>query len=221
MNNKVKFSKTTSTKQNRILIAISILLILSLFISHLAMVPKKDQSIETLSKLGSRGDEVKTIQTKLIRWGYMKGKADGIFGAITLEGVKYFQRKNGLVVDGIVGPATLKALGMFSSNSSSSSTADINLLARLISAEARGEPYTGQVAVGAVVLNRMEHPGFPDTMSGVIYQKGAFSCLNDGQWNKPVVESAYRAAKEALNGADPSYGATYYYNPKTATNKWI
>ena len=115
-------------------------------------------------------------------------------------------------------------MGITSSSSSSNSTtnsSDVNLLARLISAEARGEPYTGQVAVGAVVLNRIDHPSFPNTLAGVIYQKGAFSCLDDGQWNKPVADSAYKAARDALNGWDPSGGAIYYFNPSTATSKWI
>ena len=102
-----------------------------------------------------------------------------------------------------------------------SSTGDVALLARLISAEARGEVYEGQVAVGAVVMNRIAHPAFPNSLAGVIYQKGAFSCLDDGQFNEPVAESAYRAAQEALNGYDPSYGAIYYFNPATATSRWI
>lgn len=155
---------------------------------------------------------------------------DGIYGKQTKEAVIRFQKKNGLTPDGIAGPATLKAMGIFSSGGSGGSSggggggytqSDYNLLARLISAESRGESYTGQVAVGAVVLNRVQHPSFPDTISGVIYQKGAFSCLYDGQFDQPVAESSYRAAQDALNGWDPSGGAIYYYNPKTATNKWI
>ena len=101
------------------------------------------------------------------------------------------------------------------------SSNDFELLARIISAESRGEPYLGQVAVGAVVLNRIEHPSFPDTLSGVVYQKGAFSCLQDGQFYEPIADSCYSAARDALNGLDPSSGAIYYYNPKTSTNKWI
>lgn len=178
--------------------------------------------VSALSKMGSRGAEVRQIQTRLINWGYMSGKVDGIYGTKTREGVKYFQRKNGLAVDGIAGKKTLAALGINSSSGNGGySTADYNLLARIISAEARGEPYSGQVAVGAVVLNRIEHPSFPDTLSGVVYQKGAFSCLDDGQFNVAVADSAYRAAEDALNGVDPSGGAIYYYNPKTATSKWI
>lgn len=175
----------------------------------------------SLSKMGSRGAEVRQIQTRLITWGYMSGKVDGIYGVKTREGVKYFQRKNGLTVDGIAGKKTLSALGITSSGGSNTSDADYNLLARIISAEARGETYSGQVAVGAVVLNRIEHPSFPDTLSGVVYQKGAFSCLDDGQFNVAVADSAYRAARDALNGVDPSGGAIYYYNPVTATSKWI
>lgn len=182
------------------------------------------RTADVLSKEGSRGSEVRQIQTKLKNWGYYAGNVDGIFGKQTKEAVLWFQRKNGLTADGIAGSATLKAMGIFSTANSGGgrySQADYNLLARLISAEARGESYTGQVAVGAVVLNRVEHPSFPDTISGVVYQRGAFSCLNDGQFNQPVAESSYRAAQDALNGWDPSGGAIYYYNPRTATNQWI
>ncbi len=185
-------------------------------------------TVDALSKMGSRGEEVRTIQTKLIRWGYLNDKVDGIYGPKTRDAVIWFQKKNGLTVDGIAGPATLKAMGIFSSsgNSSSSSSgkysqSDVNLLARIISAESRGEPYTGQVAVGAVVLNRVAHPSFPDTISGVIYQKGAFTALTDGQFDQPVAESCYKAARDAMNGWDPSGGAIYYYNPQTATSQWI
>ena len=177
-----------------------------------------------LSKYGSRGSEVREIQTRLKKWGYYSGSTDGVYGTQTKNAVIKFQKKYGLVADGIAGNKTLAKMGISSSSSSSSSgtsSSQVNLLARLISAEARGEPYVGQVAVGAVVLNRIDHPSFPDSMSGVIYQKGAFSCLDDGQWNKPVADSAYKAARDALNGWDPSGGAIYYYNPKTAKSGWI
>ena len=132
-----------------------------------------------------------------------------------------FQRKNGLKVDGIVGPQTLAAIGISSTPAVSSSNNDINLLAKIISAEARGEPYNGQVAVGAVIMNRIKHPSFPNTLSGVIYQPGAFTAIVDGQIHAPIVDSAYRAARDALNGVDPTRGAIYYYNPATAVNQWI
>jgi N-acetylmuramoyl-L-alanine amidase len=171
-------------------------------------------------KKGSTGSVVTEIQTKLKAWGYYSGSVDGIYGSATETAVKYFQRKNSLTVDGIAGPATLKALGITVSSTSSNS-GDVALLARLISAEARGEPYAGQVAVGAVVLNRVKHPSFPNTISGVIYQSGAFTCMVDGQFNQPIADSAYRAAREALSGSDPSGGAIYYFNPSTATSSWI
>ena len=170
---------------------------------------------------GSSGSAVSQIQTKLKNWGYYSGKVDGIYGSATEKAVKYFQQKNGLTVDGKCGPQTLKALGINAGTASQSTSGDVALLARLISAEARGEPYNGQVAVGAVVLNRVKHPSVPNTISGVIYQSGAFSCLADGQFNQPVADSAYQAARDALNGVDPSGGAIYYFNPATATNKWI
>lgn len=188
-------------------------------------------SLETLSKEGSRGDEVRKIQQKLKQWGYFDGAVDGIFGPKTKEAVKYFQRKNGLTVDGIAGPATLAAMGISSGSSGSGGgggggSASVNnndyyLLARIISAEARGEPYEGQVAVGACVLNRVEHPSFPDTVAGVVYQPGAFTAITDGQINEPISESAYRAAREALNGSDPSGGAIYYFNPDKTSNAWM
>ena len=185
----------------------------------------ENESVETLSKYGSRGEEVRQIQTKLKRWGYYKGNVDGIYGSQTLEAVRYFQRKNGLSVDGIAGPATLKAMGIYSSGSSSSgsssNSSNVNLLARLIYGEARGEPYTGQVAVGAVVMNRVKSSSFPNTLSGVIYQSGAFDAVKDGQINLSPNSTAKKAAQDAINGWDPSYGAIYYFKPSTATNKWI
>ncbi len=172
---------------------------------------------------GASGETVKKIQKRLSDWGYYSGAVDGIYGSGTETAVKKFQKKNGLTPDGVAGPATLAAIGLPSGSGGSSGggSSDVNLLARLISAEARGEPYSGQVAVGAVVLNRIEHPSFPNTLSGVIYQRGAFSCLDDGQFDQPVAESAYRAARDALNGWDPSGGAIYYFNPATATSSWI
>ena len=176
-----------------------------------------------LSKIGSRSDEVKKIQTALRDKGYFTSNIDGIFGTLTKNAVIAFQKDNGLTPDGIAGEKTLKALGITNGDSSFSGydSNDYELLARTISAEARGESYLGQVAVGAVILYRIEHPSFPDTLSGVIYQKGAFSCLLDGQFYEPIADSAYSAARDAINGLDPSGGAIYYYNPATATNKWI
>ncbi len=185
----------------------------------------KPNEVEALSKYGSRGSEVTQIQTKLKRWGYYNGNIDGIYGSQTLEAVKYFQRKNGLKVDGIAGEQTLKAMGIMtsSSNSTGSTTnsSDLNLLSRLIYGEARGESYTGQVAVGAVVLNRVKSSSFPNTIPGVIYQSGAFDVVSDGQINLTPNSTAKKAAQDALNGWDPTYGAIYYFNPSTATNKWI
>ena len=174
---------------------------------------------DALSKKGSRGEEVKLIQQKLSRWGYYSGKVDGVYGNKTVDAVKLFQRKKGLTADGIAGSATLSKLGISSSSSPDSKT--LELLARAINGEARGEPYSGQVAVGAVILNRVDHPSFPGTVAGVIYQPGAFTAVSDGQINAAMEESCYRAARDALNGWDPVGGAIYYYNPKTATNKWI
>ena len=177
-----------------------------------------------LSKYGSRGSEVTQIKTKLKRWGYYKGSIDGIYGSQTLSAVKLFQKKNGLVVDGIAGTKTLNAMGIYNSSNSSTSSSNstnLNLLSRLVYGEARGEPYAGQVAVAAVVLNRVKSSSFPNTVAGVIYQSGAFDVVSDGQINLTPNETAKKAAQDALNGWDPSYGALYYFNPNTATNKWI
>lgn len=180
-------------------------------------------SAAALSKYGSTGEEVTSVQTKLKELGYYKGDIDGIFGSGTKDAVTRFQKAKGLDADGIVGSKTLKALGLEAAAGTSGTytESEISLLARIISAESRGEPYEGQVAVGAVILNRIAHPSFPNTLSGVIYQPGAFSCLTDGQVNQPVSESAKKAAQDAINGWDPSGGAIYYFNPAKSTNKWI
>jgi len=212
-----------SKYRKKIILTLSVLLTLNFFAFALSQQASAD-----LYKRGSSGATVREIQTRLKNWGYYSGNVDGIYGSQTEKAVRYFQSKNGLSVDGQVGDLTLAALGMQPSGNSSGgstgssgSSGDLNLLARLISAEARGEPYEGQVAVGAVVLNRVEHPSFPNSISGVIYQPDAFTCLYDGQFNEPVAESAHRAARDAMNGWDPSYGAIYYFNPVTATSKWI
>ena len=183
------------------------------------------EEVPALVRLGSTGAEVKTVQQKLKNWGYYSGKVDGIYGSATKTAVERFQRKNGLTADGIAGPKTLAAMGISGGStggaSSGYSNSDTYLLARLIYGEARGESYTGQVAVGAVVLNRVKSASFPNTVSGVIYQKGAFTAVSDGQINLTPNDTAVKAAKDALNGWDPSYGSLYYYNPATSTSKWI
>lgn len=177
---------------------------------------------ETLSKIGSRGNEVRQIQQRLKDEGYYKGSVDGIYGTQTKQAVLLYQQRNGLNADGVAGTLTLTSLGIVSSGGNGVySDSDFNLLANIISAEARGESFEGQVAVGAVVLNRVEHPSFPDSIAGVVYQPGAFTAVTDGQIDEPVAESARKAAREALAGADPSGGAIYYFNPDKTSNKWM
>ena len=212
-------------RSKRLCLALAVLLSVSMVLVALA------PAVEAASyKKGSSGAVVTQIQTKLKSWGYYTGSVDGVYGSGTERAVRAFQQKNGLMVDGKAGTQTLAAMGLSagsggntgnSGGSGGASSSQVDLLARLISAEARGEPYSGQVAVGAVVLNRIKHPSFPNTLSGVIYQSGAFTCISDGQFNQPVAESAYRAARDALNGVDPSGGAIYYFNPSTATSSWI
>lgn len=175
------------------------------------------------SRIGSTGQEVTNIQSRLKNWGYYTGSVDGVYGQKTADAVKAFQRKNGLTADGIAGPATLAKIGLptGSSGGNSSNSRDIQLLAQAINGEARGESYTGQVAVAAVILNRVRHPSFPNTIAGVIYQPGAFTAVSDGQINLTPSSSCYNAARDAVNGWDPTGGAIYYYNPQTATNQWI
>ena len=206
-----------SIKHKKIILAVALIFAVNLLI--IAIAQSADAA---LYKNGSTGATVKEIQSRLKSWGYYAGSVDGIYGNKTEAAVRYFQRTNGLTVDGLAGDKTLAAMGIFEKSASSSkSDGDVYLLARLISAEARGEPYIGQVAVGAVVMNRIDHPSFPNSLSGVIYQSGAFSCLYDGQFDQPISDSAYRAAREALAGSDPTGGAIYYFNPATATSRWI
>ncbi|MDF2530953.1 MAG: spore cortex-lytic enzyme [Clostridia bacterium] len=178
-------------------------------------------------KYGSKGTAVKTVQTKLKSWGYYKGSVDGVFGWKTRSAVIAFQKKNGLKADGIVGAATSKALGIpykaatTASRGTVSRSNEVYTLAQAINGEARGEPYIGQVAVAAVILNRVDDPKFPNSIAGVIYQPGAFTAVADGQMFLTPNDSAYKAARDALNGWDPSGGAMYYYNPAKATSKWI
>ena len=172
------------------------------------------------SRRGSSGSEVRQIQEKLKKWGYYNGSVDGIYGSKTEAAVKSFQRKNNLTVDGIAGKKTLAAMGI-NSNSSGSSGNDLNLLSKIVYAEARGEPYSGQVGVAAVVLNRVSSSSFPNTVAGVVYQTGAFDAVSDGQINLSPDSTSRKAAQDALNGWDPTYGCIYYFNPATATSKWI
>lgn len=212
-----------------------ILLITLIIFSYVSVVEIINPYFNTVKtavyKYGSKDAIVTEIQRRLIAWGYYKGNMDGIYGYETYLAVKEFQRKNNLTVDGIAGDATLAALGINAGPSSggsktsnttpSSSNSDLMLLARFINGEARGEPYEGQVAVGAVILNRLRNPNFPNTLAGVVYQPGAFTAVVDGQIHANMEETSIRAARDALNGWDPSGGAIYYFNPDTATSAWI
>lgn len=160
------------------------------------------------------------VQQRLKELGYYSGAVDGIIGTQTVAAIKNFQRDNGLTVDGIVGPKTAEKLGL-SDGSSSQSSNDVYLIAKCVYAEARGEPYVGQVAVAAVILNRVKSPDFPNTVAGVIYQPWAFTAVHDGQINLEPNDTAYQAARDAMNGWDPTYGCLYYYNPEVATSEWI
>ncbi len=210
--------------------AVVMIILIAYFASEVYFNVASKTAIAQVYKYGSRGEEVKRIQTNLKKWGYYKGTVDGIYGYNTFLAIKSFQTKNGLTADGVVGKQTLAALGITPARPAGTATAttknltnnkDIDLVARLINGEARGEPYEGQVAVGAVILNRTRDSRFPSTIAGVIYQPGAFTAIVDGQINAVLVESSTRAARDALNGWDPSGGAVFYYNPVKSTNQWI
>ena len=210
--------------KRKILASLLLAISLIIFIVYNVYFRTDTNKVEALSRYGSRGDEVTQIQTKLKRWGYYNGTVDGIYGSQTLSAVKWFQSKNGLDVDGIAGPKTLAAMGITGTGNKSGGTysnSDLNLLAHLVYVEARGESYTGQVAVASVVLNRVKNNSFPNTVAGVIYQAGAFSVVADGQINLVPNQTAISAAQDAINGWDPTYGAIYYFNPNTAKSSWI
>jgi len=212
-----------STRSRAICLTLALMLVVMATIVCMGSTTAKGAVL----KQGSKGEIVKKVQTKLKNWGYYKGSVDGIYGKQTKSAVQYFQRRNGLTADGIVGKKTAAAMGISLSSSSTStntgglSNSDLYLLSCCIYGEARGESYSGKVAVAAVILNRVEHKSFPNSIAGVIYQPGAFTCVDDGQINLGTNDECTRAAQDALNGWDPSGGAIYYYNPKTATNKWI
>lgn len=208
--------------KNRLIAILIIFVMLYAYIGVVYMNEENNKIQETLSRFGSNGSEVRDIQTKLNEWGYYNGEIDGIYGSRTVAAVRQFQRSNGLTVDGIAGGSTLAAMGITSGASNTGTdNANLNLLAHLINGEARGESYQGMVAVGAVVLNRVESSKFPSTIAGVVYQQGAFDAVSDGQINLQPSQQSYNAARDAMNGWDPSGGAIYYFNPATATNKWI
>lgn len=194
------------------------------YAAYYAIENHNSDSVYVLSKYGSTGNEVRNIQKKLKELGYYNGGVDGIYGSRTQSAVKSFQKSVGITADGIAGKTTLLYLGLgggSTANTTGYSNADVELLAKVISAEARGESYEGQVAVGAVILNRVAHPSFPDSISGVIYQNGAFSCVNDSNWYQPVSSTSKKAATDALNGWDPTGGAIYYFNASKTSDSFM
>ncbi|KPU27453.1 cell wall hydrolase [Caloranaerobacter sp. TR13] len=213
-----------------LLLSIFTLIFFSVYTSYIDTSVMSDYKAYAITRVlywGSRGSDVKQVQSRLLKWGYYTGRVDGIYGAGTYRAVRRFQRKNGLKVDGVVGPRTAAALGISFKRATRGAarkvTRDDNvyLLARAVHGEARGEPYIGKVAVAAVILNRVEHPSFPNTIASVIYQPGAFTAVSDGQINLTPDKDSIRAARDAMNGWDPSYGSLYYWNPATATSRWI
>lgn len=221
--------KGTAMRKRTAILILATLITVAVLIYQTQIVDMFGYSIATLSKYGSSGGEVSKIQSRLSAWGYYTGDIDGLYGYLTYSAVKSFQIRNGLAADGIAGPETLAALGLPTGKPQnaqgqgavSADSGDVQLLARLIHGEARGEPYEGKVAVGAVVLNRTRDSRFPKTIAGVIYQPGAFDAVYDGQINLAPDTSSLNAARDAMNGWDPSYGCVYYYNPNTATSSWI
>lgn len=199
--------------------------LVSLLLTLALLLPAIREGSAAVVAWGSRGEQVILVQQKLKQYGYFDAEIDGVFGKATYDAVVWFQRKNGLTPDGAVGSATASALGVTLTGGALSvalyQESELSLLARLVNGEARGEPYIGQVAVAAVVLNRVKSPAFPNTISGVIFQAGAFDAVWDGQFDLTPTANAARAARDAMNGWDPTGGCIYYYNPQTATNSWI
>jgi len=215
-------------------ITIYLVVIIITYFSATAYFIPYNNAVKALSyKYGSRGSVIIEVQRRLQKWGYYKGSTDGVYGYETYLAIKEFQHDNGFAVDGVAGDNTLSALGInigdknaiakktTSASATISNSPDIMLLARLINGEARGEPYLGQVAVGAVIMNRTRDPKYPSTIAGVIYQPGAFDAVTDGQINADLLQSSINAARDAINGWDPSDGALFYFNPATSTNAWI
>jgi len=220
---KISFWRYFMKKRTRLawVYFIAVVLLAGIYIFGNLIPELENYSRAAISYYGSSGKEVIEIQKRLKAWGYYHGAIDGKYGYLTYQAVRYFQSKNGLKVDGIAGKQTLYALGLPTGSSSNPNDQHLELLARCIYGEARGEPYEGQVAIAAVVLNRVADSRFPNTIPGVIYQPGAFTAVSDGQINLTPNDTAYKAARDALNGWDPTYGCIYYYNPATATSKWI
>lgn len=217
----IAFKEVIMTKRSQAFFRIAVIVTLNIVMVFSAIRLFYIDSHDVLSKIGSSGTEVTRIQEALRDRGYFNVDISGYYGNITESAVRNFQRDNGLNADGIAGPQTLRALGVSVGSAPDSTEANINLLARIISGEARGESYIGQVAVGAVILNRVKSPIFPDTLAGVIYQKGAFTAVRDGNFDEPITDSAYQAARDALNGWDPSGGALYYFNPRKTSDAWM
>ncbi|MBD1382249.1 cell wall hydrolase [Metabacillus arenae] len=164
---------------------------------------------QELLKKGSEGGEVYETQSHLYQMGYLRVEPTGYYGDLTDYAITQFQLETGLLADGVAGPATLAKLN------------EIHMMAKVVYGESRGESFEGQVAVASVILNRVESNEFPNSVSEVIFQKNAFTAINDGQYYLTPNKTAYRAAIEAIKDWDPSRGATYYYNPDLVTDKWI
>lgn len=182
--------------------------LLSSLLAVICMQPNEAEASFSLKK-NSRGEAVIHLQEQLGDLGYLHSAPTGYYGSATEAAVANFQKDMGLEAVGAVGPRTSEQLE------------NVEQMARVVHGEARGEAYEGQVAVAAVILNRLNAEGFPKTIYDVIFQSNAFSCVDDGQYDLKPNESAYRAVMDAIRGWDPSGGALYYYNPEIATNEWI
>lgn len=217
------------TKRRQIILILMIITFFSLALNYFSLT--KAEAWSGVLERGMSGPEVTRLQQNLSDLLYNPGTIDGSFGYQTEQAVRDFQQKHGLMVDGKAGWQTLQEIDRTAAKYSRSSSnvsrgwnisrQDIYLLGQAIYAEARGESYEGQVAVGAVILNRLKSSEFPKSIYGIIYQPRQFDAVYDGQINMIPSQTAINAANDALNGWDPSLGALYYYNPRYIKDNWI
>lgn len=186
------------------------------------LLAARDLQTEEMDKLfwGDRSPDVAQLQKKLIQKDLYEGPVTGFYNRATVIAVRKFQKEKKLTANGIVDNKTRSYL-MAPSEEVDPSKEEVYLLSAIIESEAADEPYIGKLAVGAVILNRVDSSAFPNTLSGVVFQPGAFESVQNGQFGRQVSPQSRRAAREAWNGKDPSGDALYFWNPAKPVNPWV